>query len=732
VGTPEVEQLEPALEKLARLVVVLGCCALPSIGSASDEEEHRETSEIDLFKLDAILNGSVVTASGGPEEERSLASANVYTITREEIAAHGWRSLAELLANTPGLYVDSDLVLPSLGVRGVTGGFGAGTRVVKIMIDGQVVNFRPELAAFLGPEYIPIEAVERVEVAKGPLSALYGANAFIATINVITRQPPPGFSGELDAHGGVIEKGGFGGSTLVSYGGEDRGVTAALAIDQISRSGLRLPVTFGGQDPTAGIFQRTSTADVTVPLSAFVSAFTSSPGRGRLSIEGGLQRLDSMGEFQLNSVLTHQTRIALVNIWSNAHYQKDWAKAGLELSAGYSQGEPTRDERLYLTDNHELSFQPRYGYNAVDATVAARYSPLDERLSLRAGLDFEYSSERVLYYSQTFNVPEGVHRAGDTIDLIAAGVPRRQDYLDIAAFVQATSAPLRRLPDLRLTANLRIDKISFGPVDFPAQYSWRAAIAYRWNGKWVSKLIAGRAFQTPSGIMLFAQPGFGNAGLVVGSQVVPVPGFGSVGPQTVTSVEAVASGSFLEHFALEASVYFQDLEDKIEFVQTGYDFVATNQGQRLSVGLEASLRFTWQWLSAYGNGTVEGAFSGSGFDGHAAALYPRGLGVIGVDVDLPRMHLHGNAQARIVGPRGGSQSNVYLNNNRYYELPTYGLVDLTISTAGLRLLGAQAGETRFVASGRNLADQRTPDPGYSGIDLPRLGRSFFFEIRQSF
>ena len=51
--------------------------------------------------------------------------------------------------------------------------------------------FRPLLSAFLGPEYIPMEAVERIEVAKGPLSALYGANAFIATVNVITRKGSP-------------------------------------------------------------------------------------------------------------------------------------------------------------------------------------------------------------------------------------------------------------------------------------------------------------------------------------------------------------------------------------------------------------------------------------------------------------------------------------------------------------------------------------------------------------
>src|SRR5439155_54862 len=153
------------------------------------EAEPASATDLDRLTLEQLLNLPVVTSSGGVEEERSMASANVYVVSRDEIAVHGWRSLAELLANVPGLYVSDDLVMPSLGVRGVTGGLASGTRVVKIMIDGQAVNFRPELTAFLGPEYIPMEAVERVEIAKGPLSALYGANAFIATVNVITRRP---------------------------------------------------------------------------------------------------------------------------------------------------------------------------------------------------------------------------------------------------------------------------------------------------------------------------------------------------------------------------------------------------------------------------------------------------------------------------------------------------------------------------------------------------------------
>ena len=295
-----------------------------------------EVSELDLFNLETGLKTRVVTASGGIEEERDIASANVFVVQRQAIVAHGWRSLAEVLANVPGLYIIDDQVLPTLGVRGVTGGLRAGTRVVKVMIDGQPVHFRPMLSAFLGPEYIPMEAVERVEVAKGPLSALYGANAFIATVNVITRKGAPNLTAELGARLTVFKSPGVGGSALISYEGKNRGVLFAFSIDELQRNGLALQTTFPGQDPLSGLFDRPSADDVAVPISALARFHVGSERLGIFTLQGGVQRLDSTGQFQLNSVLTDQTRIAILNLWTNARYEKNWKKADsfYEIAAG--------------------------------------------------------------------------------------------------------------------------------------------------------------------------------------------------------------------------------------------------------------------------------------------------------------------------------------------------------------------------------------------------------------
>lgn len=688
-----------------------------------------EVSELDLFNLETGFKTQVVTASGGVEEERAIASANVFVIQRQTIAAHGWRSLAEVLADVPGLYIIDDQVLPSIGVRGVTGGLRAGTRVVRVMIDGQPVHFRPMLSAFLGPEYIPMEAVERIEVAKGPLSALYGANAFIATVNVITRKGAPSLTAELGARVTVFKSPGVGGSTLISYEGKNRGVLFAFSIDQLKRDGLVLQTTFPGQDPLSGLFDRPSADDIAVPISAFARFHIGSERTGIFTLQSGVQRLDSVGQFQLNSVLTDQTRIAILNLWTNARYEKNWQKGGLNVSLGYANGAPAREYQLTLTGSRVYTYRPNFAYNSIDATVRGTYTPFEQRLSLSAGIDFEYSLQDIPFYTQIYNQPIGIYQAGDRVDIIGAQESRSQNYDDVGVFLQATSVPFSRLPGLHLTGNFRVDKITFGPVDFPVQYSFRAAVAYRWNVNWVTKLIGGRAFQTPSGELLFGHSGFGNANNVIGN--VAVPGLPPLRPQSVNNIELIATGQFLQRFTLDIAFYIQDLLDRIEFIQNGLHFTAVNQGQRVSLGVESTLRFQYRWLSIYGSGSIDAQLLNGRLVAQPTPLYPRGLGVIGLDVDIRRIYLHANTQVRIVGPRGASQSNVYLNNSQFYELPTYAIFDITLSTAGFHLFGADA-ETKILVSGRNLADQSTPDPGFAGIDLPRIGRNFFFEIRQTF
>lgn len=685
-------------------------------------------SELDLFRLDAALNASVVTASGGAEEERSTALANVVTISRADILARGYRSVAEILADVPGLYVIDDLVMPSLAVRGVNGGLAAGTRIVKVMINGHVVGFRPELSAFLGPEFVPLDAIERVEIAKGPLSAVYGANAFLATVNVITRRGSSGLSGELNGRLNVISgHAGGGGSMMLSYRDETAWIIGSVAAERNDRSGILLPRSFRGQSFDASLFNKVTQVDVATPISAFLSAGFSSERRGTLAMQVGVQRLDAVNNFRLNSLLTDGSRVTINNVYSSLRYDKTWQRGSFTLEGGYANGSPDREYSLELTGNPKYGFRPNYDYQSANLHAEGGVDPLAERLQLRFGLDFEFARETPLYYTQIFRVREGGRSPGDTVDLIGPDQPRRQDYYGLGAYLRLSSTPSRRLPGLRLSGDIRIDKIWFGPIEFDPQPSARLGVAYKFSPRFAAKLFGGRAFQTPSGSLLFGFAGFGNSNNVIGN--LNLGGTELLKPQTVSSIEAVLSGTPLKQLALEASVYAQRLDNKIEFLQVGPDFFAVNRGQLSSVGFEASVQTSYGRFTGYLWGAFNWAVGQQ--SENPPQLYPSIVTAAGIDIDVPEAYAHLHARAKVVGPRGPSQSNIYLNNGQPYELPAYVTMDVTLSTKGLHVFGAST-ETRLLASARNVTNNRWIEPAFGGIDIPNVGQTFFFECKQTF
>jgi outer membrane receptor protein involved in Fe transport len=680
--------------------------------------------------LEDLLNIKVVTA--GAKEERALASANVFIITRADIEHYGYRSLTEILANVPGLYVVDDFATPAVAVRGISGGLGGGTRIVRMMIDGVQVNFRPDLTAFLGPEYIPIEAVERVEVAKGPLSALYGANAFLATVNVITRAPQSGATSEVAAHSSWTRNAGSpGASGMVAFKEGRTSFLSAFSLDRVDRSGLELQRTFPYQDTTPQIFGRASENDFARPAGAYLKVETGSDKLGTLSFAGGVQQMDAMGEFRVNSLLTHRNRLAIQNLWSNLRWDRSWSGTkNAAVTLGAAKGAPSGDTSLYLSESRTSMYQPNYSYWAVNGGASGEWNP-GQKLSLRLGFDGEVDKEHVLYYTQVFNVPVGTYQADDRAD-VSMGPDDARTHLmtDVGVYTQIASTPApSRLPGLRLTGNARVDRIAQGDIAFPVQFSYRLAAAYRVTKSLYAKIVGGRAFQAPSGVLTFGRNGFGNVGNIVGAATVV--GQPSLRPQTVDSVEAVVSGRLWSALVAEGGVFYERVQDRITFVRYGANYRATNLGTVSAVGAEASLRLTYRRFTSFLGGCLQRMIVDGSFASDPPASFPNAFGRIGAELAVPELHFQANADVRLVSARGAEQGNVTLNNSTFYTLPSYGFLNATVSSMGLHLLGRKT-ETRLLVGVRNLLDVRFSEPGYAGFDTPTLGRVFVAELRQVF
>jgi iron complex outermembrane receptor protein len=686
---------------------------------------------IEDLDLAELLGGRVITASGGHEESAALASATLIVYTREQMRERGLRSLADVLAHTPGLHVIDDHTLPAVAVRGISGGLRAGSRLIKVMIDGVPVNFGPDLTAFLGSEYLPLEAIERVEIAKGPLSALYGANAFIATVNAITRRPEAGTHAELAGRVHLVRgRPGAGGSGLVSH--RSGGVAALVAFgeDWIDRSGLRIERTFASQDPElpfyAPFFADASQDDISNPRSLFALVELERAELGRLTLEGGRQHLDSGAEFQPGSALTHRSRIALINSWLSARWTRPLRDTvRLFASAGAAQGEPTRDEILYLTANPRFSYTRNFAYARVDAAAGAEFQLLPV-LRLTASADVAHEQQTVLYYTQRFHLQLGENAPGSTVDIISDSDRREVDQQTYGIQLQATHEPLQAV---RLTADLRIEESNLMPL----QYAWRLGAAWQFRRNMTARLILGRAYQSPSLVMLYGLPGSSQAN-VIGARTLFPPR--ALAPQHITSGELALYAQPLGFLVVEGSFYAQEVTDKIEFEQQNRDFFARNRGALRGLGLEASLRMSLGRFSPYLGGSAHLDFD-QDEDGNyehrdtPPELYPRVTVSGGLTVRAPELYCRGTAGLRWVSARGASQSNTYFNNGDPYSLPAYTTVDLTLASAGLRLV-REAGETTVSLTVSNLLDERWFEPGFAGFDIPSRGRWLSLDLAQAF
>ena len=704
---------------------------------ALTEEQLSQMSIEDLLKLEI----AVVAPTKQPVPLRE-APGIISVITDDEIKRLGYQTVGEALRQVPGLGQFDNHVTRNIGVRGFYSSAGMDSDIVKVMVNGQSVDFSPISGNWLDFDLIDIRAVKRIEVLRGPASALYGANAFLGAINVVTYTPeewlPRGTWGRAYVNGFGIanQKEGTGNGTAAAEAAVKLGPVAlsfAAVVARSDRSGLVIPGLDDIQSaspkgyPSPGWFPQARQSFVTNNVSqddvatsgSFYTVAKSNVGRyGVLKLDMLGQYRDKSGEWVNDSTLTHENRIALWNMFGRLLYESPDREQGLtwNLAVTFSRGGPLGPDRL-VSELNASSYSLRdFGYHAWHMAGEARYEFGPVR-SVTLGADINLSDQDLLTLTAV---------SRDT------GIRAPLDgYGDRTFWNRAVYGQFiwELVADLNLVVGARFDNNSVVPCDKPAwncfgtqrsaierlssqeqpagfnegglvQMSNRVALTYAPEAApYTLKLAYGSSFKPPTPLQLY------------NAQATPrsTAGDPQLKPQTADTFEGAVSVRVGDNFVATASGFYLFTRNIVSSLKEGSALEVRNfngrsagteltldygRGERLFVGANVSYLFLGDVTPLRKQSETEFVWARSVFNRtRPIGQYPALMAGLRSTWIQPSWRLSFGASADFIGARNASIQHTQFYSSadpeRTYVLSPYALLRAHIRSVGLYPLGKE-------------------------------------------
>jgi iron complex outermembrane receptor protein len=421
-------------------------CLLLLAGTAAAQEEIEDFEELDLEEL---LN--VVYTAAKHKQDISESPSAITVLTREDIETSGARNLPELLRMVPGMDVG---VINPLGYEvGIRGDTAMNSDTVLLLVDGRDLTM--ELFGFPSwvVQHFSMDDIERIEVIRGPGSALYGSNAFAGVVNVILRAPGKGPRAIASVRGGE-----HGRTELSCRVSESFGPLAVVAGAGLVREGFWTSRGQLGNDLARG----------------FVNTRIDLGSGSYLDFDGGF--FSTKGEFV--TFVNKADIDDLIDLYGRVR-----AKVGdLELQAVYN--------RFFAGGDYDFSFY----YKPLDIVVAT-LPPLEGTVD-KAGVQAQHTIE-AFHNRLTYGAEYYFHRYSAEVLLEPVQHEHRyglfaQDEIDLQAILKDL-LEVDPLP-LILTVGIRFDDSSLSKMEL----SPRAALIWKPFPNHSVRLGYAHAFMKPT------------------------------------------------------------------------------------------------------------------------------------------------------------------------------------------------------------------------------------------
>ncbi len=589
---------------MSRFTQTIGwLAALASLGGQVTIGHAADVANSDSADL-ALLYGSEenISIATGTAQPLRLAPAVATVITAQDIDTAGATTLDEALALVPGLYTGIspfNRLNPNWSIRGITS--DQTPQVLLLRNNVPITNF------FNGARpngfHLPVADIERIEIIRGPGSAIYGADAFAGVINIITKAAGADSGLQAGARLGSFERR----DAWLQHSGALAGWNTRLNLEW-SR--------------TEGDSSRVVSSDLqTVFDSLFLTNASLAPGSLATGYEtlnaslrlaqgpwdislwhwrlmdaglgaGGAQALDASGRQE-----TDLTQLDVTYQLNNGIWDSDLRFSYRELNDQVNFVLFPPGTVLPIGTDGNIGTFPLGGIVSFPEGVIGapggrdRYNELewvshytgwtDHRLRFGVGIkhEREESEEQKNFGPGVINGTEGVVD-GTLTDVTGTDFIFLPDKQRTVRYLSAQDT-WNFAPDWELTAGVRYDSYS----DFGDTLNPRLALVWSARHDLVTKFLFGRAFRAPS----FGEQAVRNNPIVLGNP--------NLKPEQIESYEIAFDYRPDPALTARLNFFHYQIEDLIDYVPDAQGQTSTAQNAQNRQGHGLELEVGWQALA---------------------------------------------------------------------------------------------------------------------------------------
>jgi outer membrane receptor protein involved in Fe transport len=551
----------------------------PGFGSISRRVQvHADAST----KLDLELSGQeqVLGASRAAEPVED-APASVTIISREELRAMAYPTIAEAIRGVRGIYLSYDDTYHSTGVRGFSPPGDSGNRIL-VLYDGRPLNDNWMWSSYVGFDArVDLDDVERIEVIRGAGSVIHGTGAFFGVINLVTRSKDAPTHAELAVSTALGA--GRARATAVFHPVRDAGVWISVAGAKAAGLSRYYPefvsvTTDGG--PSLTDYRGNPTTGFVHDADGFRA--------GTLGGHAWYRALSA--RWMLTSQEKHSPSARYGTLFGDPRTTNTDTRGFVDL-----QFEPVFENfesltRVHFDSYHHTSTLP-YAPNAADPTsfgleegeYTGLWGGVEQRVivKLPPALELTFGADLTRHFKTHQRNIDDRARPGYTGDDTGPIVDDDMPFHNIAGYALIDAALGARV---QLSAGARVDYFDELDFDFGAALSPRLALIVEPYASGNLKIMAGKAFRVPSVYERF---------------YVSTRERARIQPEQVLSAEAEFTHRFSSAVSGVLTAYANHVSDLIELGTVPRGDELSNRYRNsdapvLVLGSEAELRRDWR------------------------------------------------------------------------------------------------------------------------------------------